>query len=261
VPTGGMNFGGGWPGRAFQQGGRAQLPGDPKLPASSELTSTVAGGVDGQAERSELVSPLITLFPQFISRAVYASEIAVPASPAIAAGDAGWYMLRQFRVPKDLPECAYIGMEATLLPTDVDGAATPSTGTAGAWGDVTGVTAQIVLAFNTGIQLRTWTSRPAWLPGLDTAANNLLNADNQPEYVASMQFPPGKLTATTPSKLYASTRFLPAASRVIQSDSLEVFVVVNRAQVNAAANKRLCGCIDLRLHFLPLGGTKTFSKT
>ncbi len=256
-------MGGQWPGRAFQGGGHNALPAEPSLPSGAELQSTYAGGIDSQGDRDVLVSPLLTLFPQFESRAVYASEIAVPAGVTIAAGQAGWYMLRSFRIPRDLPECAYIGMEATLLPTDVDGVAAPSTGPAAAWGDVTGSKAQIVLAFNTGLQLQSWTSRVAYLPGLDTAAPNLLNVAGAPEYLASTQFPPGKLSATTPTKLYAASRFLPAAARVIGGDTLDVCLVVNRAQVNAAsiAEASFVGNIDLRLHFLPISGAKTYRKT
>lgn len=256
-------FGGqNWPAHAFTRGGKSQRPASPSLPANAQVRSLAPPlGGEEQEGRVRLASPLLTDFPQYVTLTAYASEIMVPSSVSIATGDAGWYSIRKIRVPDDLPECAYVGADVELLPADVDGAATPSAGSAAAWGDLNGIASQIVLEVNAPLQPRTWTSRPAYLPGLDTASPNLHVPDGAAEYLSSLSFPPGKLSATTISKLYSQPRFLPALRRLSRGDSLDVCLVVRRSQVNAAVNKRFCGYIKTRLIFLPIAGGNTWAKT
>lgn len=229
-------------------------------PAPADLRSAPP---PDQSERGMLRSGLLDIFPQEIPRSAYFSEISVPVGIAIPnTAHAGWYVFQRFSIPRDVPEGVYIGADVQLSPADVDAARTPSAGTAAAWGDLAGTTAWIVLDVNTGLELNTWTGRDAYLPGIGTAPQHLVSPQTARPYLAKWIVPPGKISSTTPSKLYLGQRFLPAVYRLIKSaDVLDVCLVIPRAQALAAANKVICGHVDITLWFLPDSGPRAFSQT
>lgn len=231
------------------------------VPAPRELVTPTAD----QAERGMLRSGLLDLFPQEVSRPAYFAEISVPANIATLVANtthAAWFVFQRFAIPDNLPECAYIGADIQLSPADVDAAVAPSAGAAGAWGDLAGTTAWIVIDINTGLEFQQWGGRPAFLPGVGSNAYNLVSPRSNRQYAGKIAIPPGKFTSTNPSKIYLGTRYLPALQRLVKSaDTMDVCLVIPRAQAVAAASKVLCGSVDLNLWFLPDSGPRAFSTT
>ncbi len=185
-------------------------------------------------------------------------EIAVPDGLSIEAGASAAYVLRRWRCPTELPEGIIFGIGIEALAADVDGAATPSTGTALAWGDVRGESAAIIIDRDFPVEPGGWRSVRANVPGIETASGLLI--DNSRDYIGVYGFPPGKFSDSAPSKLYQNDRWAPAAHKLVRGQTLSAVLVVRRSFIHGlGAARRLVGNVRLSIMFAPVFQDQKFS--
>lgn len=184
-------------------------------------------------------SPLLSILPTYDSWNFGAREIVIDSaagtSPALAAGQSAFFGLGRIQVDTDTGcEVGFVGYDLQLLPTDVNGTATPSAGTVAAWGNTTGTGAAVVIGIGLPIVPSAWNGAIAYIPGIDNAnTSNLRLPDNAPRYLCVQGYPTGAISDTTPNKL--NVRYMSGASlvRVTRGQTLDIAIVLNSTQYTA----------------------------
>lgn len=170
---------------------------------------------------------------------------------AIAASCSAWYGLKRL-TPDSVGQQFFLnGYQAVLSACNVTPAADSEYAAAdqAAWGTVDGTGAAIVIGTNLPVTPGAWTSGPNNVFGVE------LNVVDMPAVTNNivLHFPPGKQEDAPRPALYQSTQTTPLAIMVPQGATLDVALVVRRAQVNGIT--KIDGIIGRVFGQLFLSGT------
>jgi len=206
-------------------------------------------------------SPVATLIPPFIPLPAFATRITVPATTTY--NTSAWYGLGSF-TPDDLGrEFGVFGVDCTLAPCDVDGVGVDGAGSPTAWGDVRGASACVVVGVNLpSVKQGAWTDGPAPFPGIEQNAGSWLSTNGLSGGVLFRRsFPPGKISDTTPNKLFQPYVLGGYIERVTNGRRLDVALVCRGSQItNAGAAKTLSCFIDLSILAVDLETARELSR-
>ena len=235
------------------------------LPPIVQGQTPGAGG--NQSPGKNPSSPLTDLLPAFVAVRAYFHSIEVAAGLTLAAG-AAWYKLASLSPRNIGQEFSLSGAAATMLPTDSAGGALTGFSNPLAWGDTRGMSAAIVVGRNLPGDVGEWQGFPAFVPGVDfgeaspaTASLRSVVAQNQPDYAIVQSFPTGTFRDTAPNKPPLRWAFAPHTLRVRDGETLDVSLVVRRAQVhNLGGAGQLVGLADFALTLGLTENTVSYTK-
>ncbi len=169
----------------------------------------------------------------------YMRRVDVPAGLSIPVGQAAWFGLRRVTPQSIGQEFALVHAVGSLLPCD----STNGSGVANAiaWGDSKGMTAAIVIGRDLPIQLGAWSAAPVDVAGLadsDAAPppRTLVSSASRPNpYFAVLRFATGTYADNPPFRTTQQRPFSGNAARFVQTESLDVALVLDRAYVDGLA--------------------------
>lgn len=219
------------------------LPGTPPAPTRPD------------PERSAGSSPLTSVFPGQETKRAYFVSVA-GAALTVPSGQSAWFILRRIRFGDgaggaiaDMPQAALVGITAELWGTNPAAADTYGTGTSRAWGDVRGDGAAIVVARDLPFEDQTWSAWPAFIPGMETTGNSLINpARAAPDYIRVLRFAPGTIADSTPAVRPYNIRFLPALYR-FPTGTLDIALVIRGSAIQAG---NFQGKADIAVDLMPV---------
>ncbi len=216
-------------------------PTGPGKPAGSAPLPPVPSWSD--PERKADRSPLTSIFPQMdVIEAWFDGALPLLPDPFnIGSTESAWFGLQRVRIPKDFgQEILLYGVSVDLAPPDTDG-----TGGAGAigWGTTRGTGAAIVIGMDLPIQLGSWRQGPGSIPRVETGATTSgpLTDRRQAAWIDTFNFPSGKLSDTTPTRLIHSRNYSPAVYRITNNHSLDVALVVRGTQLSGSGIRQIYG--------------------
>lgn len=204
------------------------------------------GARGGRPPLTDIMSPLRTHRAWF-------HEISVGASESIDATHSAWYLLRSIDAGAG-GAFLFHGADIDMRPTDPAGAATTPSGTALPWGEINGISACIVIDMNLNLIPGAWNSRRGDLPAIENAQSfGQITPATLRDYMIVESFPAGRITDAVPSRTFSARRYLPAAVRITDRDTLDVALVLRGSYVTAPeATRILVGYAKIELYTSPV---------
>ena len=213
---------------------------------------------EAQASRAvQRPQSLTNMFPSALSIPVWFDKITVPAGLAApAAGISYLYGLRRLVVGNNgdiVRNAAFYGAYFQLRPTDWNGKGTGGgAGSSGSWGDNRGEKAAIVIGRNLqNFREGGFTEYRAAMPGIDGHNAGVVDNTRVPSFLMTQTFPPGDWGDTAPQLALVPRTLAPAATRLIEGNTLDVGLLLNGAQVaaiSAGVPKTIIGYANIDIY-------------
>lgn len=220
------------------------------------------------APRQDVKPQLVDVLPTLVHRVVYATEINLPANTDFGASGenvSACYNLGSFKPLGNMgEEFALVGANLELSPSDsAGGLTTVALGAASStgWGATDGYSAAVVVMENSGIAPKTWAPMAVFAPGLENFSFCLDSPDPPPEYVEVTTFPTGKLSDTTPNKLYLPISYLPTQRPITGSDSVDIILAIRRTQLATVSGGRYTTGVSAKALRCGIRVTPRYMKT